>query len=101
MKKRRWTDEEDKILVQAIKRYPHNLSWAFRKVAKETDRTESAVSYRWYNVTRLKSICFISYSQEEQLVNSKNYVSASGHKGKPNTVKSSLWKKILLLLGLN
>ena len=38
----KWTDEENKILVQAIAANPHNLSEAIRKASKNLNRTYKA-----------------------------------------------------------
>ena len=34
-KRKYWTDEENKVLVQAIEAYPQNISKAFREVSKD------------------------------------------------------------------
>lgn len=48
---KRWTEEEDKILVQAIIANPHNKTQAIKEVLpKLNNRTLSAASYRWYCV---------------------------------------------------
>lgn len=46
--RRRWTEEEDKILVQAIKANPHNKAEAFRQASTEMDRDEKSCANRWY-----------------------------------------------------
>lgn len=40
----KWTDEENKILVQAIAANPHNLSEAIREASKNLNRTYKACS---------------------------------------------------------
>lgn len=44
----KWTDEENKILVQAIAANPHNLSEAIRKASKNLNRTTKACKQHWY-----------------------------------------------------
>lgn len=38
----KWTDEENKILVQAIAANPHNLSEAIKEASKKLNRTYKA-----------------------------------------------------------
>lgn len=46
--KRRWTKEEEEILVQAVKANPNNLQKVFREVAYVIERAASSVSSRYY-----------------------------------------------------
>lgn len=47
----KWTDEENKILVQAIAANPHNISDAIKEASKNLNRTYKACSQQW---TRIK-----------------------------------------------
>ena len=71
--KKKWTEEEEEILVQAVKANPHNLSKTFREIAEKLDRTEVAVKIQWYTKTRSRSICFVTVSQGKKFKNGKNY----------------------------
>lgn len=46
--KRRWTKEEEEILVQAVKANPNNLQKVFREVAYVIERAAASVSSRYY-----------------------------------------------------
>jgi hypothetical protein len=96
--RRKWTKEEEVILVQAVKANPHNLSKAFREVAEKLDRTDRAVSHQWYNKTRINSVCFITVSQNKKLKNGKNYVPNCRHNNPPTTSNKTLWEKLKTLL---
>lgn len=48
MVKRRWTKEEEEILVQAVKANPNNLQKVFREVAYVIERAAASVSSRYY-----------------------------------------------------
>lgn len=41
--RKRWTKEEEEILVQAVKANPHNLSKAFREVAEKLGRVDMSI----------------------------------------------------------
>lgn len=97
--KKKWTKEEEEILVQAVKANPHNLSKAFREVAEKLGKTESAVSKQWYNNTRVNSVCFVIVSQGKKFKNGKNYVPNCGHVKSPTSSNKTLWKKLKALLG--
>lgn len=97
--KKRWTKEEEKILVQAVKANPHNLSKAFREVAEKLGRTERAISGQWYTKTRVNSLCFVTVSQGKEFKNGKNYVPDCGHVNSPTPSSKTLWEKLKVLLG--
>lgn len=66
----KWTDEENKILVQAIAANPRNLSEAIREASKNLNRTYKAYSQHWYlalspknNPTKV-GVSFISIGSE-------------------------------------
>lgn len=45
----KWTEEEDKVLVQAIKANPQNRAQAFRETAKTLNVDPISCQNRWYN----------------------------------------------------
>ena len=97
----KWTDEENKILVQAIAANPHNLSEAIRKASKNLNRTYKACSQHWYlalspknNPTKV-GISFVSVGSNSVYKNRKNSGTAIL---KPE--KSTLWSRIKKFLGL-
>lgn len=100
-KRVKWTDEENKILVQAIAANPHNLSEAIREASKNLNRTYKACKQHWYlalspknNPTKV-GISFISIGSDSIYKNRKN----SGNTlSEPE--KSTLWSRIKKFLGL-
>lgn len=101
MAKRKWTDEEDKIVVQAVQAKPQNLKKCFLTVASEIDRTPEAVHTRWYNAIR--------YTQEGReamlTISSKTAFCGKNEldnsKVKPIKIRrKSFWKTLLTTLGL-
>ena len=100
--KKRWTDEENNILVQAITANPHNIKKACRYTAtKLKGRTPRACELHWYKViapannpTKL-GVSFLAVGPKTIDKNRKN----SGN----STVepeKSTLWTKIKKFIGL-
>lgn len=97
--KKRWTKEEDEILVQAISANPHNLSKCFIAVAEQTGRGVTGVQYRWYRYVKFTAAGrkamltlspVIAYSGKNKLDNSKN---------NPIEVRRpSIWRRLLALL---
>jgi len=95
---RRWTDEEDAILIKNIKEC--NLrKEAFQKTAREVGRPVSSCSTRWYTIVSLRgdkeSVCFGTVFHNKSLVNRTRETS----KVAATPRKSSWWQKILKLLG--
>ena len=99
--KKRWTREEDEILVQAISAKPHNLKKCFIAVAEQTGRTIGATQFRWYQHVRFtsagkKAMLTIgpktAFSGKNELDNSKV---------RPIKVRQgSFWKRLLIILRL-
>lgn len=97
----KWTDEENKILVQAIAANPHNLSEAIREASKNLNRTYKACKQHWYMALSPKNnptkvgISFVSVGSNSVYKNRKNSGTAIL---KPE--KSTLWSRIKKFLGL-
>ena len=93
-KKKRWTIAEDSIVVAQVRKFPTNLTHAFKEAAKETDRTASACAYRWYSMLSKDSYnaCFITISGNQKSLNIKN--------GEGTKCSQSLFTKILKLLNI-
>jgi hypothetical protein len=93
-KKKRWTTAEDSIVVAQVRKFPTNLTHAFKEAAKETDRTASACAYRWYSKLSKDSsnACFITISGKHKSLNRKN--------GEGTKCSQSLFTKILKLLNI-
>lgn len=108
MKERpRWTTEEDKILVQAIKANPQNKEEAFKKAAKKLNRTKAACSNRWYQTLsnpynkKYVGCAFTLIGHRNRLNNRTQYIPTKDNQlYKPEKVKTSLWSKIKELLNL-
>ena len=96
--KKRWTEEEEKIKVKAMKANQHKITKTFRKVAKKLGRTEAAVSIQWYTKTRNSSVCFVTISQGKKFKNGKNYVPNCKHINSPTPSNKTLWEKLKALL---
>ena len=94
--KRRWTDEENNILVQAITANPHNISEACKYASTQLEgRTSSACVFHWYGVlapaknpTKV-GVAFMAISPKTVYKNRKNSGNTSV---KPE--RDTLWTKI-------
>lgn len=82
MKVIKWTEEEDRILVQAVKANPHNKAQAFKEVAKKVNHSFNSCSSRWYRISEY----------EKKNLSIKEEVTITNCCAKP--IKRSLWSKI-------
>ena len=91
-KAKRWTEEEDKRLLQQIRVFPQNLSKCFIIVSEVIGRSPGACAARWY--THLSkdpaNAVFLTVSSKHKIMNRKN--------GKGVRSSASLFQRILKLL---
>lgn len=45
---RKYTNNEDKVIISKVAKYPNNLQKAFREAGIKLNRPISSVSERWY-----------------------------------------------------
>ena len=100
--KKRWTKEEDKLLVQTISDGSYNLKKCFITVAEQTGRTADAVHTRWYDHVR-----FTPEGRQAMVTigkgstyTGKNLTERGKVKPVITTKSSRIWTKILTILKL-
>lgn len=95
---RRWTEEEDKILVQLIKEHPHNKLQAFREVAIQLNRSETSCLNRWYKALsnpehpKYVGCAFTMLSRKTKFDNRTQYT--EHNITSPEPMQESLWRRI-------
>lgn len=52
---RKWTEEEEELLLRQVRAFPQNLKKCFLIVSEITDRSPKAVTAHWYTVTSKKT----------------------------------------------
>ena len=45
---RRFTEQEDRLIIRTIQKHPENISWCFCQLAKQLGRTEASINARYY-----------------------------------------------------
>lgn len=89
---KRWTEEEDAMLLRQVKAFPQNLTRCFLMVAENTDRSPRAVANHWYSVVSKRSdvVCFFTASEKHISKNRKNGV------GVESTM--SIWQRLMSII---
>lgn len=89
---RRWTEEEDNLLLRQVKAFPQNLHKCFVIVAESTDRTPRAVASHWYMVVskRPDAVCFFTASEKHISKNRKNGVGVESTR--------NIWQRFMAIL---
>lgn len=101
---RRWTAEEDKVLVQLIKEHPHNKKEAFRRASIRLDRPITGCSKRWYYVLsnpehpKYVGCAFTMLSRKTKFDNRTQYT--EHNVTAPEPMQKSLWDRIKRFLRL-
>lgn len=89
---RKWTEEEDELLLRQVRAFPQNLNRCFLMVAQNIDRSPGAVANHWYSVVskRPDATCFFTASAHHVSKNRKN--------GKGVETNSSIWNRLLRII---
>lgn len=91
--RRRWSSDEEQVLIDQVRINPGNLSRAFRNTSNITGRSTHSIEQRWYGKVRHSETVFMTIGARNMSVNSK--VSSN-----PQPVRLPIWRRILKLLGL-
>lgn len=98
-KKRKWTTEEEQVLIDQITRNANNIKEALVKTSKLIDRTEAACMYHWYMVISKRkdsSVCFATIGYKTRNINRKVVRANTTDNTEVTTI--SWWKKVINLL---
>ena len=89
---KKWTVEEDNILLQKVKEHPQNLSKCFVAVAERLDRSKYAVANHWYTQLskRPDATCFFTASSKHLSKNRKN--------GEGVQINRSIWQRLMQII---
>lgn len=93
--KKKWTKEEERVILDQVTRNAGNIRKGLAKAAELTGRTLGAVIYHWYSVMQKQNttVCFATVGHKTKLLNRKI--------GSPTPTKLSWWRKILSLLKID
>lgn len=95
---KRWSKKEELLLFKAVEKNPGNLAKAFKKVAEKLDKSERAVSQKWYNTyhnnPKNANIAYALVSKSKIYENTKT----STHKSKSADSNGSFWKDLIKLI---
>lgn len=91
--RRRWTSEEEQVLLSQVRQNPGNLAKAFRATSEIIGRNPHSIEQRWYGKVRHSEAVFMTISANAMSANSK--VSDN-----TQPVRLPIWRRILNLLGL-
>ena len=76
---RRWTNDEEQVVISKVKANPNNLSKAFREASLEIGRSVGSIVQLWYTKGRKKVAlkdrcghCFLTYGGKSLNINRKN-----------------------------
>lgn len=91
--KRKWTNEEEQVLIDQVRQNPGNLARAFRATSDVIGRSSHSIEQRWYGKVRHSETVFMTIGARNMSVNSKN-------SDNTQPVRLPIWRRILKLLGL-
>lgn len=91
--RRRWTNEEEQVLIDQVRINPSNLSRAFRNASNIIGRSPHSCEQRWYGKVRHSEAVFMTISANNTIsTNQKNVYNGTND----NTQNSpSIWQRFL------
>lgn len=98
--KRRFTKEEDNLILSTVAENPHNLSKCFREIAIKINRDPKSIENRWYHYLSKKdsndktNTVFITVGKKSVNYNRKT---AMENTQQPEKQRSGIWKTIFKL----
>lgn len=95
---RRWTNDEEEVVIQEVAKNPNNLEEAFRRASRKLDRTQGAIHARWH-ITGLRArsgICFATYGKNT--INPNRKVVRANSTDNTGRVTNCIWNRFINLL---
>lgn len=96
---RKWTEDEEKVVISKIEENPNNLQRAFREASLEIDRTPTAIGWKWHQggLREKSGNLFMTYGRKGTLNSNRKNVSS---KASDNTIRTrkSKWRRVLDIL---
>lgn len=96
---RKWTEDEEKVVISKIEENPNNLQRAFREASLEIDRTPAAIGRKWHQggLREKSGKLFTTYERKGTLNSNRKNVSS---KTSDNTIRTrkSKWRRVLDIL---
>lgn len=98
MARNKFTPEEDKMIVEAIKKNPQNIHKCFVALAPKLNRTVDSIRVHYYSriAKDNSNKLFLTVSSRKKYTNYK--VQRKGMKAKPTQTTKSKWHRILDIL---
>ncbi len=96
--RRRFTEEEDRLILSKIEENPNNIAQCLRELSIELDRSFSTLQTRWYRNLAKKDMNdktntrFMTYGRKS--VNPNRKIAREGTQ-QPIRVRKSKWRRIL------
>jgi hypothetical protein len=94
-KGKKYSNNEDKVIIGKVAKYPNNLQRAFKEAGTKLNRPTSSIQERWYKKLRNSNVVFVTYGKKGTVnINRKNV-----HENTTDNtvVKPGLWRKFLNL----
>ena len=89
---RRWSEMENRKLLNQVRCFPQNLHKCFIIVAEETGRTPQAVASHWYTKVSKKpeALCFFTASPKHVSRNRKNGMGVESN--------NNIWRRLMAVI---
>ena len=97
---KRWTNDEEQVVINQVKANPQNLTKAFFLASEIIHRSPNSIALRWYLELKEKSgIVFMTCSGKKTIANRKSV--RENTTCEETKVTKSIWNKIIKLLFKN
>lgn len=91
MSRKRYSAEDDQVILQKVRENSSNLQKAFRIASREIGHSPASINHRYYRVLSKGNACFVTVSKNKAYVNKKILKDTTEEK----PVSESIFSKIL------
>lgn len=96
--KKKWTNDEEQVVISKVRNNPNNLLRAFREASIELGRTPESIVYRWYKGGLREKSAKVFITCGSKTVNVNRKIVSDKTSDNTRELTKSKWRRIISIL---
>lgn len=96
--KKKWTNDEEQVVISKVRNNPINLKKAFKEASIELDRTPDAISMKWYKGGLREKSAKVFITCGSKTVNVNRKIVSDKTSDNTRELTKSKWRRIISIL---